>query len=102
MESNLTAADPVTQEIKKNLHLPYPNFFGRAFHRRRSRLRYGWNRRCLRRHLARSIVEDQYWFRLLGAASDIRGQQDQYVAIASDTDPASGKRRRANAPELNQ
>jgi hypothetical protein len=31
MESNLTAADPVTQEIKKNqknLHLPHPNFSG--------------------------------------------------------------------------
>jgi glucose dehydrogenase len=28
MESNLTAVDPVTQEIKKNLHLLYPNFFG--------------------------------------------------------------------------
>jgi len=28
MESNLTAVDPVTQEIKKNLHLPYPNFSG--------------------------------------------------------------------------
>jgi alcohol dehydrogenase (cytochrome c) len=27
-ESNLTAVDPVTQEIKKNLHLPYPNYSG--------------------------------------------------------------------------
>ena len=26
----------------------------------------------------------------------------QYVAITSGTDPASGKRRRANAPELNE
>jgi alcohol dehydrogenase (cytochrome c) len=26
----------------------------------------------------------------------------QYVAIASGTDPASGKRKRANAPELNE
>ena len=26
----------------------------------------------------------------------------QYVAIASGTDPTSGKRRRANAPELNE
>jgi len=27
-ESNLTAVDPVTLEIKKNLHLPYPNYSG--------------------------------------------------------------------------
>ncbi len=27
-ESNLTAADPVTGEIKKTIHLPYPNFSG--------------------------------------------------------------------------
>jgi alcohol dehydrogenase (cytochrome c) len=27
-ESNLTAVDPVTQEIKKNLHLAYPNYSG--------------------------------------------------------------------------
>jgi alcohol dehydrogenase (cytochrome c) len=27
-ESNLTAMDPVTGEIKKNLHLPYPNYAG--------------------------------------------------------------------------
>jgi len=28
MESNLTAVDPVTQEIRKNVHLRYPNFSG--------------------------------------------------------------------------
>jgi alcohol dehydrogenase (cytochrome c) len=27
-ESNLTAVDPVTLEIKKNVHLPYPNYSG--------------------------------------------------------------------------
>ena len=27
-ESNLTAVDPITQEIKKNMHLSYPNFSG--------------------------------------------------------------------------
>ena len=27
-ESNLTAVDPITQEIKKNTHLSYPNFSG--------------------------------------------------------------------------
>jgi alcohol dehydrogenase (cytochrome c) len=27
-ESNLTAMDPVTGEIKKNVHLPYPNYAG--------------------------------------------------------------------------
>jgi alcohol dehydrogenase (cytochrome c) len=27
-ESNLTAVDPVTGEVKKNLHLPYPNYSG--------------------------------------------------------------------------
>jgi alcohol dehydrogenase (cytochrome c) len=28
LESNLTAVDPITQEIKKNTHLNYPNFSG--------------------------------------------------------------------------
>jgi alcohol dehydrogenase (cytochrome c) len=28
LESNLTAVDPITQEIKKNTHLTYPNFSG--------------------------------------------------------------------------
>jgi alcohol dehydrogenase (cytochrome c) len=28
LESNLTAVDPITQEIKKNTHLMYPNFSG--------------------------------------------------------------------------
>jgi glucose dehydrogenase len=28
LESNLTAVDPVTQEIKKSVHLPYPNTSG--------------------------------------------------------------------------
>ena len=27
-ESNLTSVDPITFEIKKNLHLPYPNWSG--------------------------------------------------------------------------
>ncbi len=27
-ESNLTAVDPLTGEVKKNLHLPYPNYSG--------------------------------------------------------------------------
>jgi len=27
-ESNLTAADPITGEVKKNVHLPYPNYSG--------------------------------------------------------------------------
>jgi alcohol dehydrogenase (cytochrome c) len=27
-ESNLTAVDPFTGEVKKNVHLPYPNFSG--------------------------------------------------------------------------
>jgi alcohol dehydrogenase (cytochrome c) len=27
-ESNLTAVDPVTGEVRKNLHLPYPNYSG--------------------------------------------------------------------------
>jgi alcohol dehydrogenase (cytochrome c) len=28
LESNLTAVDPITGEIKKNAHLPYPNVSG--------------------------------------------------------------------------
>ena len=100
MESNLTAADPVTQEIKKKLHLPYPNFSGVLS--TGGGLVFVMDGTVAAFDLARSIVEDQYWFRLLGAASDVRGQQHQYVVIASGTDPASGKRRRANAPELNQ
>jgi alcohol dehydrogenase (cytochrome c) len=104
MESNLTAVDPVTQEIKKNLHLPYPNFSGvlstgggLAFVGLMDGTVAAYDDTTL----------DQLWKINIGSTIsappmtfEVNGKQ--YVAIASGTDPASGKRKRANAPELNE
>jgi alcohol dehydrogenase (cytochrome c) len=104
MESNLTAVDPVTQEIKKNLHLPYPNFSGvlstgggLAFVGLMDGTVAAYDDTTL----------DQLWKINIGStisAPPMTFEVDgkQYVAIASGTDPASGKRKRANAPELNE
>ena len=72
-ESNLTAVDPVTLEIKKSMHLRLPELFGHALDRRRPCLRRAARRhgRGLRRHHARRVVEDQCRLRLLGAADDL-------------------------------
>jgi alcohol dehydrogenase (cytochrome c) len=104
MESNLTAVDPVTQEIKKNLHLPYPNFSGvlstgggLAFVGLMDGTVAAYDDTTL----------DQLWKINIGStisAPPMTFEVDgkQYVAIASGSDPASGKRKRANAPELNE
>lgn len=75
-ESDLTAVDPVTLEIKKRLHLACPNYAGT--------LATGGglvflalldgNRHCLWRHYARAAVKDQCRLGLHSAADDIRGR----------------------------
>jgi alcohol dehydrogenase (cytochrome c) len=104
MESNLTAVDPVTQEIKKNLHLPYPNFSG-VLSTGGGLVFVGLMDGTVAAFDDTSL--DQLWKINTGSAFsappmtfEVNGKQ--YVAIASGTDPASGKRRRANAPELNE
>jgi alcohol dehydrogenase (cytochrome c) len=104
MESNLTAVDPVTQEIRKNLHLPYPNFSG-ALSTGGGLVFVGLMDGTVAAFDDTSL--DQLWKINTGSAFsappmtfEVNGKQ--YVAIASGTDPASGKRRRANAPELNE
>ena len=104
MESNLTAVDPVTQEIKKNLHLPYPNFSG-ALSTGGGLVFVGLMDGTVAALDDTSL--DELWKINTGSAFsappmtfEVNGKQ--YVAIASGTDPASGKRRRANAPELNE
>ncbi len=104
MESNLTAVDPVTQEIKKNLHLPYPNFSG-VLSTGGGLVFVGLMDGTVAALDDTSL--DELWKINIGSAFsappmtfEVNGKQ--YVAIASGTDPASGKRRRANAPELNE
>jgi alcohol dehydrogenase (cytochrome c) len=104
MESNLTAVDPVTQEIRKNLHLPYPNFSG-VLSTGGGLVFVGLMDGTVAAFDDTSL--DQLWKINTGSAFsappmtfEVNGKQ--YVAIASGTDPASGKRRRANAPELNE
>jgi alcohol dehydrogenase (cytochrome c) len=104
MESNLTAVDPVTQEIKKNLHLPYPNFSG-VLSTGGGLVFVGLMDGTVAALDDTSL--DQLWKINTGSAFsappmtfEVNGKQ--YVAIASGTSPESGKRRRANAPELNE
>ena len=104
MESNLTAVDPVTQEIKKNLHLPYPNFSG-VLSTGGGLVFVGLMDGTVAAFDDTSL--DQLWRINTGSAFsappmtfEVNGRQ--YVAIASGTSPESGKRRRANAPELNE
>jgi alcohol dehydrogenase (cytochrome c) len=104
MESNLTAVDPVTQDIKKNLHLPYPNFSG-VLSTGGGLVFVGLMDGTVAALDDTSLAE--LWKINIGSAFsappmtfEVNGKQ--YVAIASGTDPASGKRRRANAPELSE
>jgi alcohol dehydrogenase (cytochrome c) len=104
MESNITAVDPVTQDIKKNLHLPYPNFSG-VLSTGGGLVFVGLMDGTVAAFDDTSLAE--LWKINIGSAFsappmtfEVNGKQ--YVAIASGTDPASGKRRRANAPELNE
>jgi alcohol dehydrogenase (cytochrome c) len=104
MESNLTAVDPVTQDIKKNLHLPYPNFSG-VLSTGGGLVFVGLMDGTVAALDDTSL--DELWKINIGSSFsappmtfEVNGKQ--YLAIASGTDPASGKRRRANAPELNE
>ena len=104
MESNLTAVDPATQDIKKNLHLPYPNFSG-VLSTGGGLVFVGLMDGTVAALDDTSLAE--LWKINIGSAFsappmtfEVNGKQ--YVAIASGTDPASGKRRRANAPELSE
>ena len=104
MESNLIAVDPVTQEIKKNLHLPYPNFSG-VLSTGGGLVFVGLMDGTVAAFDDTSL--DQLWkinigSRFLGAAHDLRGQRQAICGDRVGNDPASGKRRRANAPELNE
>ena len=76
-ESNLTAVDPVTGEIKKSVHLRYPNYSGALSTGGGPRLQRAARRhhRGVRRHHARRAVEDQCGLGLPRAADDLRGQR---------------------------
>jgi alcohol dehydrogenase (cytochrome c) len=104
MESNLTAVDPVTQEIRKNVHLLYPNFSG-ALATAGGLVFVGLMDGTVAAFDDTTL--DELWKINVGSGFsappmtfEVNGKQ--YVAIASGIDPASGKRRRANAPELNE
>jgi alcohol dehydrogenase (cytochrome c) len=104
MESNLIAVDPVTQEIKKSVHLRYPNFSGT--------LSTGGSLVFL--GLLDGTVAafddttlDELWKVNVGAGFsappmtfEVNGKQ--YVAIASGPSPLGSRRRLANTPELKE
>jgi alcohol dehydrogenase (cytochrome c) len=103
MESNLTAVDPATQEIKKSVHLRYPNFSGT--------LSTGGGLVFL--GLLDGTVAafddttlDELWKINVGSGFaappmtfEVNGKQ--YVAIASGPS-TSARRRLANTPELKE
>ena len=72
-ESNLTAIDPLTGEVKKNVHLRYPNYSGALIDRGRTCLyrTVGRNRRSIGRRDARATMENQCRLRIHGAADDL-------------------------------
>ena len=103
MESNLTAVDPVTQEIKKNLHLPYPNFSG-ALSTGGGLVFIGLMDGTVAALDDTSL--DELWKINVGSGFaappmtfEFNGRQ--YVAIASGRSPMA-KRRLDNTPELNE
>ena len=91
----------MTGEIKKNVHLRYPNYQRHAGDRRRAGVPRAArrHRRGLRRHHARRAVEDQCRLGLLGAADDLRGQRQ---AICRDRVGAErgARAKLVNTPEL--
>ncbi len=98
-ESNLTAVDPLTGEIKKNVHLRYPELQRHARDRRRARVHRAArrHRRGLRRHHARRAVEDQRRLGLLGAADDLRGQRQAVCRDRVGAEPGRETQARQHA-----
>jgi alcohol dehydrogenase (cytochrome c) len=103
-ESNLTAVDPVTQEIKKSVHLRYPNFSGTlstggglVFNALLDGTVAAYDDTTL----------DELWKINVGSGFSappmtfaVNGKQ--YVAIASGPSLLGSKRRLANTPELKE
>jgi alcohol dehydrogenase (cytochrome c) len=100
-ESNLTALDPVTGEIKKNLHLRYPNYAG-AMTTAGGLVFVGLLDGTVAAYDDTTLAE--LWKFNAGAgfsappmSFEVNGQQ--YVAIASGASPAA-RSRLVNTPEL--
>jgi len=95
-ESDLKAADPLTGEIKKSVHLNYPNYSGHARDGRAARVSRARGRHgCgVRRHHTRPIVEDQCRLRLFRAADDVRGQRQAIYRDRLGTEPGSQREAR--------
>ena len=103
-ESNLTAIDPVTGEIKKNVAPAVPELFGHARDRRRAGVPRPARRhaRGLRRHHARRVVEDQCRHRLHGAADDLRGQRQAIRGDHVGAERGVARPSSMNTPELKE
>ncbi len=73
-ETDLMVADPLTGEMKKRVHVPYPDYSGRARDWRRFDLYWLCRRHAgrLRRHHDGAALEDQRRHRLQRAADDVR------------------------------
>jgi len=87
-----------------NLHLPYPNFSG-VLSTGGGLVFVGLMDGTVAALGDTSL--DELWKVSIGSAFSappmtFEVNRKQYVPIASGTAPASGKRRRANAPELNE
>jgi alcohol dehydrogenase (cytochrome c) len=103
MESNLTAVDPATQEIKKSVHLRYPNFSG-TLSTGGGLVFIGLLDGTIAAFDESTL--DELWKVNVGSGFsappmtfEVNGKQ--YVAIASG--PSMGARRRlANSPELKE
>ena len=101
-ESTLTAVDPVTLEIKKNVHLPLSELFRRARDRRRAGVRRrSWTAPSRPSTTPRST---QLWKINVGSGFgappmtfEVNGKQ--YLAIASGPSPTSRTKLLAT-PEL--
>ena len=102
-ESNLTAVDPVTLEIKKNAHLPYPNYSGTLA------TAGGLVFLALMDGTVAAFDDttlDELWKINVGAGFgappmtfEVNGKQ--YVAIVSGPSPVS-RNRLVNSPELRE
>jgi alcohol dehydrogenase (cytochrome c) len=103
MESNLTAVDPTTGEIKKNVHLRYPNYSGTLA------TSGGLVFLALLDGTVAAFDDttlDEMWKINVGSGFSAPPMTfetggKQYVAIVSGPSP-SAKSRRVNTPELNE